>query len=329
MKRDNRLDFLRVLSMFLVIVIHIANYYGRAFGQISKISFLGSVIFNVIARVSVPIFFMISGALLLSKKDDKKKYFKRIIEKLITLVIITIIFYFWDRFYMGKNIDIINLITSPERKLLWFLYAIIGIYIALPFIKNMVDSMDDFEEKLFIILWVIFNGLFSILKLKLAYPIPIISCTYYLGYFVLGYLIYKNKYNLNIKKYNYLILGLVILSLTGIIFLTYYNSIVQEVFYNNLLTYKNIFMNIASVGTFLLIYFNMNNKENKIIRKLSDKSFGVYLLHGIILDLTMNIINYKSINAFIGIPLCFIIIGVVTYIIVSLIHFVPGAKKYF
>ena len=59
--------------MIMVVIIHIANYYCRAFNDIDKISYLGALIFNTISRISVPFFFMISGATLLSKKYDNSK----------------------------------------------------------------------------------------------------------------------------------------------------------------------------------------------------------------------------------------------------------------
>ena len=58
-KRDYRLDLLRVISMIMVVIIHIANYYCRAFYDIDKISYLGALIFNTISRISVPFFFMV------------------------------------------------------------------------------------------------------------------------------------------------------------------------------------------------------------------------------------------------------------------------------
>ena len=62
--------------MILVIVIHMSNFYCRAYGDISNVSYLGATIFNGLARISVPIFFMISGALLIKGEHDDKKYKK-------------------------------------------------------------------------------------------------------------------------------------------------------------------------------------------------------------------------------------------------------------
>ena len=92
-KREYAFDALRVIAMIMVVVIHVANVYTRSFSSISSSSYVVSLIFSTFSRVSVPIFFMISGALLLDRKFDTKKYLKRI-KKFILLIIV------WDLVYL-------------------------------------------------------------------------------------------------------------------------------------------------------------------------------------------------------------------------------------
>lgn len=317
-KRDYRLDLLRVISMVMVVIIHIANYYCRSFNDIDKISYLGALIFNTISRISVPFFFMISGATLLSKKYNKGKNKERIIKKIITLSVITIIYFIWDKYYMNKDINIVSLLSRPERKLLWFMYAIIGIYISLPFIKCMVDKMGKEEDKLFVILWLLFNGILKVLNIGNIYLIPIISGTYYLGYFVIGYLIIKYYDYINKKKNNKLLLVTMILSFTIVVLSTYFISINSDKHFTKLLTYSNVLIMIASLSSFIYLYFSIKDKENIIISKLSNLSFGIYLFHAIILDFIMNLIPYKDICSFIGIPVILIVVTFITSIITSI-----------
>ena len=53
MYRNRKLDLLRVISMIMVIIIYIANYYCRLYSNISKVSYLRTLIFNTISRISV------------------------------------------------------------------------------------------------------------------------------------------------------------------------------------------------------------------------------------------------------------------------------------
>ena len=317
-KRDYRLDLLRVISMIMVVIIHIANYYCRAFYDIDKISYLGALIFNTISRISVPFFFMISGATLLNRKYDKEKNKERILKKIITLFVITIIYFIWDKYYMDKDINIILLLSKPERKLLWFMYAIISIYISLPFVKCMVDKMGKEEAKLFAVLWLIFNGILKGLNIGNTYLIPIISETYYLGYFIIGYMITKYYNYINKNKNNNLLLITAIISFIIVIISTYFISININKHFTYLLTYSNIIIMVASLSSYIYLYFNIKDKENKIISNLSNLSFGIYLFHGIILDYLMKLIPYKDICSCIGIPIILIIIVFITSLIVSI-----------
>lgn len=326
-KRDYKLDLLRVISMIMVVIIHIANYYCRAFNDIDKISYLGALIFNTISRISVPFFFMISGATLLSKKYDKNKNKERIIKKIITLIVITIIYFIWDKYYMNKDINIILLLSKPERKLLWFMYAIIGIYISLPFIKCMVDKMGKDEDKLFVILWLMFNGILKGLNIGNTYLIPIISGTYYLGYFIIGHMIIKYYDYIKKNKNDKLLFMTMTLSFIIIVVLTYFLSIENAKHFTKLLTYSNILIMVASLSSFIYLYFNIKDKGNIIISKLSNLSFGIYLFHGIILDFIMNLIPYKNICSYIGIPVILIIVTFIISIIVSILK-KTGISRY-
>lgn len=324
MKKDFNLDFLRVMSMLLVIVIHVANYYGKAFHQISHVSFFGSVIFNTVTRVCVPIFFMISGALLLSKEYDARKNRTRIYRNCVVLGVFTIIYLFWDQYYMGVHFDsYLELIGHPERTMLWFMYAIIALYISLPFIKRMVDNLNRREEKLFVLLWLGMNGLLNLIDIKVSYQIPVVSGTYYLGYFIIGYLIRKYKDQFPFKKYNIPLIIVTVLSFACTIILTYIHSINENTNDKTLLTYSNILCMIPSLAIFILVYFNRTNRESKIIRFLSKYSFGIYLIHGILLNITMNYFDYVHINSFFGIPFSATIIFLSSLIVVYMLKKIP------
>ena len=326
--RNNKLDLLRVMSMIMVIIIHIANYYCRSYSDISKASYLGALIFNAISRISVPIFFMISGATLLSKKYDKDKNRLRIKRRIIILTVITIIYIAWDTCFMNKSIDIVSLLYKPERKLLWFMYAIISIYISLPFVKCMIDNMGVREDKLFVILWISFNGVLKYIGISDYFRIPIIDGTYYLGYFIIGYLIMKYSKEIELKKKNWFWILITMLSFIIIITITYIVSLNNNKHFTGLLTYSNLFIIVSSIASFIFIYFNVKDISNPIISKLSYLSFGIYLIHGILLNLIMKYIPYKNINSYIGIPVILIVILLFSCLIINLIKKNKFINKY-
>ena len=100
-EREYSFDILRVIAMIMVIVIHVSNVYTRSFNFIDSTSYLIALIFNTISRVSVPIFFMISGALLLDRKFELKKYKKRVLKILLLIVVWDILYLIWEYLFLG------------------------------------------------------------------------------------------------------------------------------------------------------------------------------------------------------------------------------------
>ena len=70
-EKNYNIELIRTLSFVFVIVIHVANYYCRGYAEISPGRILVcDLILDAMARVSVPCFFMMSGALLLGEKPN-------------------------------------------------------------------------------------------------------------------------------------------------------------------------------------------------------------------------------------------------------------------
>ena len=101
MKEKNyNLELIRMISFVLVIAIHVTNYFCRAYGKIPQGEYLFSLALDTAARVSVPCFFMISGALLLGREEPVSKHISRLIRFVIVLVVWSAIYYVWNIGYM-------------------------------------------------------------------------------------------------------------------------------------------------------------------------------------------------------------------------------------
>ena len=131
---------------------------------------------------------------------------------------------------------------------------------------------------------------------------------------IIKYYNYINK-----KKNNKLLLIIMFSIFIIVVFFTYFISIYNDKHFTKLLTYSNCLIMIVSLSSFIYLYFNIKNKENIIISKLSELSFGIYLFHGIILDFIMKFVPYKDIYSYIGIPLILVIDFSITSIIVSIL----------
>ena len=186
-KREYSFDILRVVSMIMVIIVHVSNVYSRSFGIIGNKSFLISLVFNTISRISVPIFFMISGTLLVDRSFNKKKYFKRIIKYILLIIVWDIIYLIWEYLYLGVTYDkLYMLLFEPYRAHLWFLYSILLLYILQPLMKLFIDKSNKVVKIILLILWLVFSTL-SMINIMIANIFTIFS---YIGFFIIGKYLY-------------------------------------------------------------------------------------------------------------------------------------------
>lgn len=300
-KREYTFDVLRLIAMIMVIVIHVSNIYSRLYGFISEGAYLVSLIFNTIARISVPIFFMISGSLLVDRKFNKTKYFKRLLRFLIIIIVWDVVYLIWEYCYLGiKYNNLLRLFIEPYRAHLWFLYSIFILYFIQPLIKLILDKTNNFFKIMLLIIWITACSI-SMYNAGFAEMVTFVSN---IGFFVLGKYVYEYVKKQDLKKHIIILIALMILGFSASIYLNFKASIKFDMFYNLFFAYRTPFIVISSLSFFVIIYNIFSSKKiNKVVIALSDLSLGVYLVHGIFLDITNALFDYINIHPIIGIPL--------------------------
>ena len=137
--RKQYLDVLRAFATIGVIFIHVSanNWYG----YIGSANWITFSIYEGLFKVSVPIFFMISGCLFLNSNKEKsvKELFSHSIFRLLIFLIFWSIVYKLVQFpqnelSLGKNIQniLMEILKGDTQSHLWFVYAIIGMYLIVP-----------------------------------------------------------------------------------------------------------------------------------------------------------------------------------------------------
>ncbi|MGN0153405.1 MAG: acyltransferase [Lachnospiraceae bacterium] len=307
-EKNYNIEELRVIACIMVICIHVSNYYSRGYGQISNASYIFSIILNGICRVAVPLFFMISGSLLLEETILIKKSVRRAAHMLGVLLLWSGIYYFWNLFYRQKQYDFHLLFEEPVKKHLWFLYAILGMYIALPFLQCLFKDMQDILMRYFVLLWFLcltVDYVIALSDMEITYQIPLVGTSCYLGYFVLGYIIKNTLKKVPISpKFCYFGAAF---ALAVTILATYIGTVVRGVHDERFFEYRNV---MIAAGSALIYYNALKNvhkepgeRTKKVLSFLSKHSFTIYLSHVIFLDIMKKEMNPRGISAFIGIPL--------------------------
>ncbi|PIE58032.1 MAG: hypothetical protein CSA33_05075 [Desulfobulbus propionicus] len=297
-------DLLRVVACFLVVLLHTSGYKFYIFDEY----WWASNFYDSLSRCSVPIFFMISGALLLTKEENIFLFYKKRVQRLLPPIIAWSIIYMLWNYYHGVSYGnlwgwIKTLLKGPVFFHLWYLYSIFGLYLFTPFLRKIYINSSIKEKVIFLFIWFFVSSLPSLSHLFdiKANIVSVYNLKYfsdYIGYFFSGAFLYE--YRRNVTKYNIInILGYMI-SVFCIMFFTYIfskkNGSPTEIFY----VYTSIFVIMSSLFFYNICYkagYIINNLFAKIIRYLSQLTLGIYCIHILVMD---RLYVYFSINVNMG-----------------------------
>lgn len=334
MEKNYNLELIRMISFIFVILIHVSNFFCRGFGQVTGAAYIFSVTLDVMARVSVPCFFMISGALLLERNDGVKKGLQRTWRFAIVLLVWSIIYYLFEHYYMGDYYDLTDLLFDPVEAHLWYLYAMIPIYLMLPFFQVMIHAMTEQQEKYFMLLCFCISAFVYIASFfgqDLYYDIPIIGDRVYAVAFFLGYYIRKYAPRTQISAGMHFLIYAVctFINVVGTVIASY--RIHDH--YERFMEYGNPVVLMASAAFFggmvLLKHgsVHLHGRMRSIIDALSSCSFGIYLIHIIFLDFYKKYMGGVRLSPYVHIPLLTIAIFLLSFGCVYLLKKLPLGKK--
>lgn len=296
-------DVLRIISIFCVIVIHVASKLWKTVPILSA-EWIAFTAIDSLCRFAVPVFVMVSGMFMLSPEKDrglKDLYLKKILRILTCFI-------FWSAFYVFienfsemilhrsvPNIDCTKIIEQfiSGKYHLWFLYMIVGLYIVTPLLRKIVLNKKDMLY--FLMIWFVFciikncmpfipkyrdllSGTFDAFKMSIAIE--------YSGYYVLGYYLHNYTISRKMKTAANILAGLGVVAMTA---LTAYYSQKKSEYDDTFFEYLLPMTAFLSVSVFLPVQKICEKKKTtekfrRILGTLSKISFGVYLVHVFILE---------------------------------------------
>ena len=340
-KRIWCLDYLRVFAIIAVMMIHISGDYWE---NVAATSFQWQTFnfFKSTSHWAVPVLLMISGALFLSRDIPIKKIYKKYVLRLV------LAFMFWSFIYLlfaDVSFKASIAIFIKGHYHMWYIPMIIAIYIIVPLLKPITE--DDKRTLYFLILAFIFAALvpftLSISRDFFGKTVNSIveACNAlvtksnmrfvmgYVGYFVLGYYLYKTDLSKKTRMIIY------ILGIVGFIMTIALDSIVALKTLKQCNHYYSAFTpNILFEAMGLFTWFKYQKYDhklmNKIILKLSKWSFGAYLAHALIIEILDKSfgLNTLSFNPILSVLSILAITAIVSFIISAIINHIPILKKY-
>ena len=145
--RITYLDCLRCIAILFVIVLHAMSpilsnpvYYGIS-------SWYLCLLQNPLNRTGVPLFFMISGYLILRSPDTlipSTFYRRHLLRLALPLCAWNLIYLLADALRTGVPVSLdaffSSLLNRGQSYHMWFVYTMMGIYLAAPFLKRITDA---------------------------------------------------------------------------------------------------------------------------------------------------------------------------------------------
>lgn len=276
-------DVVRVLGAFLVVTAHVPY---KGIGNI----WVDSLYF-ILSRIAVPMFFMASGYLLLAKQEPYADFFrKRAFKVFIPFIAWSVIYMLWGRESFDAPFSlkvaasyVLKIIRGPRANHLWFFYALIGLYLFTPILRVFVAKATVRDLLYFCGMWFLVTPVLTTFQeftpLKAGFEIYFAAG--YTGYFLLGHLIGRLSFSRN------QLLGF------AAVFLIAWMAAVYAIHHNSLIdfhtqyfeSYLSINVVLMSVSAFILLRaVKVSGRFNACLAPLSKASFGIYLLHVIVID---------------------------------------------
>lgn len=133
-EKINWLTNLRGIACLMVVMIHTTSGYLTSAHAISIASWSTANLLNSASRVSVPLFFMISGYLFFGERSARPRHFLRIGMCLLFYSAVALIYIaLFTRINVAQSLN--HLLQKPVFYHLWFFFAIFVIYLLSPLIQ--------------------------------------------------------------------------------------------------------------------------------------------------------------------------------------------------
>lgn len=292
MKREKYIDYIKVLGIVLVVLLHVTSegWYGNE--NVSE--WLGYIVCLELGSLGVPLFFMATGMVMLNR--DRQVQWERIIHHNlprfgIALFIYSLIYEITDFAFHRKSGKFIfvfckDFLTVNVDSRLWFMYAIICVYLMVPVLKVFTDNASKKEKQYFLVMWFICSVLEFLGNTK---PFTFVAAytnhleyinifIHYVGYLVLGNYIQENMVSRKKVMIKVLASLMAFAFVVSFVYFQFCRGDIQYLSYTAM-DYCSPF-NIIICMTLSICIKQMTKQEDaSCISKIGGWTLGIYLVH--------------------------------------------------
>lgn len=346
-------DMARIIGVLLVIVMHsvdriVFSAIENTPTHMGMISFrwLTGVTYKSIASICVPILLMLSGYLLLSENQNITDFLKKRLSKVvIPLFVWTIMYLLWDGAFAGKTyVDIAELsiqsfLANTGKFHLWFLYALLGLYIVTPILRCFVRTASDTDLLYAIGVWLAASIVFELFSKTVGYRLVLFEQHYvsgFLGYYLAGYYIGRQKCVIKIVWTSVIAILILVIGKSFWAYCIRVNNGVMDAGAFDYLKWHVILLSIAGFIAIKEMACSLEKRTppavQNILTIISKTTFGIYLVHVMVLKiLNDGLLGFRlctdSFHPFFAIPLTAGASFFISFIIIYPVQRIPVIRK--
>ena len=314
---------MRIFACVMVLFCHapasgqVNGLIGTLYGMVN--AYLGMALGPVL-------FFMITGACIFNLKEGESvtQYFKRRFSRvLIPTLVWSIVYILLQRYVWNVEVEgnlwhsLVMMLFVPQYGLLWYMYALISIYLMAPIISVWLKVCSRKDLEVFLLIWLC-TLLIPYIRAFAPEVNGIIGgngILYYINSWLwLAILGYYCRYYIKMKnvRWWHFVLVFSVAPITILFF-----KIVSGKTMTNCLSLASVF---TTAGVFVLIR-NFKYKETlkEPVELISKLSFGIYLSHMLFTHPFRIWISQYGLGSYIQIPVTAVFSGICAFVLVYLI----------
>lgn len=333
------MDYLRIACAFAIVTLHVTSAALTYAESPSKVATVAMQISTILMAWAVPCFFMLTGFLWLG--NDKwcsyRTIAKHVLKFLIVLFTIGLFYALLEIVFTTQVISIGSVIKALSNVLsgklwdhMWYVYAVIGVYLVLPLIKPFFRESKLLDDLIVVSLSFTYTILLPYVKLVLGYSVPVsFIASGWVFYVMLGGLFGKYQaFFIDRKRMTSLTcVLLIVFSNLGIILKYIANPGFDVVSYTSL----SVALTASSVLVLATVQKGCEKWAAKgLVLRLSSCCWGIYLIHPLFINLMIKLFKFNPIDYFwyISIPITCVIMFSLSAVVTWVLRKIPLFKKY-
>ncbi len=276
--RNYGIDLLKILSMYMVVVLHILHHGGIMTGCEPGMSQLSAQLLHTASFCAVNLFGLTTGYLM----GDRRVKYGRVVDLWLQVVFYCVVISA-AACLLGKAVSLrgwLGALAPVTFKSYWYFSAYFGLFFLMPYLNAMLSALSKRQDRGLALVLVVLFFLVSCLSPEDAFAMRDgYSLIWLLILYVTGALLRKYAHRVTLSSW-WLVGGYLAMVLLTVVSQYAIEAVTTSIAGNLLLQYDSV--TVVAMAVFLMLLFSrirLPSALQKAVAVLSPLSFAVYIIH--------------------------------------------------